>query len=72
MGDALKANTVLTELGLDCGEKGRNGIHDELLISVQMSFTGNKIGDVGITALSEALKDNTALVILRLDCKHNR
>ena len=36
-----------------------------------MPFTGDKIGDAGITALCKALKDNTTLVKLYLNCEHN-
>ena len=69
MSDALKSNTTLTKLDLQC-ELKRNCIH-KLNAEMSHSFiliksTVSSIGDTGATSLSEALKSNTTLTQLKL------
>ena len=73
MSDALKSNTALS--GLDIGgEDKRNNTQiafiNKSLFSILNKSTGNWIGDTGATSLSDALKSNTTLTKLDLECKN--
>ena len=75
LSEALKSNTTLTELDLNCEyrRKKTNKRHSSTIHSFLFSTqTGNLIGDIGMTSLSEALKSNTALTELSLCCEDKR
>ena len=67
MSEALKSNTTLTALYLWSEDK-RHARHPSTIHSFSFLFTttGNKIGDIGATSLSDALKSNTTLTALYL------
>ena len=46
-------------------------IHQQFTLFL-FSSTGNRIGDTGATSISKALKTNTALTHLNLNCEHKR
>ena len=72
LSEALKSNTTLTELYLLGEDKGR---HTEKTINNSLfpffiTSSGNEIGDIGVSSLSEALKSNTTLTELKLTSDH--
>ena len=72
LSEALKSNTTLTVLNLKSEykiEKTRKR-HPSTIHSFPflVTSTGNHIKDTGVTSLSEALKSNSTLVTLNLDC----
>ena len=76
LSEELKTNTTLTKL-IVCGKKKQNkkrlnGIHQQSPFSTLIKSTGNKIGDIGATSLSDALKSNTTLTKLILDGEDKR
>lgn len=68
LSEALKVNTTLIKLHLRCGNKRK---HATITFFIHFfclhKSTDNAIQDAGTTALSEALKINTALVSLNLE-----
>ena len=74
LSEALKSNTTLTQLNLSGEDKRRHtkDIHQQFTFSFHFTKTGNEIGDVGATSLSEALKSNTTLTELDLSCEDKR
>ena len=76
MSEALKSNTTLTILNLGCDDKRKktNKWHPSTIHSFSFLFTptGNNIRETGATSLSEALKTNTTLTELDMDCENKR
>ena len=71
--DALESNTTIAGLNLECEDKRSFACHRSTIhYSVLIKSTGNEIGDAGVTSLSEALKSNTTLTELYLDCWRKR
>lgn len=65
-------NTSLVKLNLDGFIKKREShkwYQTIFLVSYHFWFTGNAINDAGATSLGEALKKNTTLTKLGLNCK---
>ena len=71
LSDALRVNTVLTELNMGCEEDGneRNKVRDCVVDGL---LVGNSIGVNGAKALSDALKVNTTLTSLDLSSEKKR
>ncbi|KJE90737.1 TKL/IRAK protein kinase [Capsaspora owczarzaki ATCC 30864] len=71
--EALKVNTTLTSLILDCnqiGDVGAQAIAEALKVNTTLTWVTiwqNHIGDAGAQAIAEALKVNTTLTWLSLD-----
>lgn len=63
LSDALKTNTSLTELCLDCGS--RSQIQEYAFVFTFFTIQVNGIGKAGEAALCDLLKTNTSLT--RLD-----
>ena len=75
MCDALKSNTTLTKLHLNCEHKRNNTqktFINNQLFSIHIKSTGNYMGCTGATSLSDALKSNKTLSELNLSGKHKR
>ena len=75
LSDALKSNTTLTQINLECEDKRNNTQMASInnpLFSIHINSTGNGIGETGTTALSEVLKLNTTLTELYLSSEHKR
>ena len=67
---ALKANTTLATLDLECEqeESDEDGLI-AIIANNKHKQAGNKIGTEGARALSDALKTNTTLQSLNLSCE---
>ena len=76
LSEELKTNTTLTKL-IVCGKKKQNkkrlnGIHQQSPFSTLIKSTGNDIEERGATSISDALKSNTTLEKLDLECEYKR
>ena len=72
LSDALKSNTTLTAIDLYGGhqkKQHKNGIHQQLTLSILNKSKDNQIEEKGATSLSDSLMTNTTLIQLHLDCK---
>jgi hypothetical protein len=71
LSEALKSNTTLTKLNLNCEDKRKktHKRHPSTIYPFSLLFisTVNNIEYIGATALSEALKSNTTLTKLCLE-----
>ena len=72
LSESLKSNTTLTELNLLGEDKGRHAEKtiNKSLFPFLITSSGNEIGDIGVSSLSEALKSNTTLTQLKLASDH--
>ena len=72
-GEALKTNTTLIHLDLECQHKRNNTQMTSInnpLFPFFAQTTDNNIGNAGATSLSEGLKTNTTLTKLDFSCQH--
>ena len=74
--DTLETNKTLTELDLSCEHKRTKHIQmtsiNNSIFSILIKPTDNKIGDTGVTSMSDALKSNTTLTILYMSSEHKK
>ena len=75
LSDALKSNKTLTQLNLG-GKHKRNSTQTASINNpfffILIKSTGENIGETGATSLSDALKANTTLTELNLNCEDKR
>ena len=71
LGEALKVNSTLKELNVECKSQITYSQNEVLLqLTLFEMRTGNKLGDAGAEALSEGLKTNSGLTELNLIGNH--
>ena len=69
LSEAMRINTTLTKLDLDCIDEEEKKWKRA---KKKWWWTANRIGDEGAKAIGEAMKSNTALIELDLRCKDGK